>query len=182
MGEALAMLGYDVFPEALWYDDPSLQDDFYAGRYSRFGPLINRYEAFEDSPFNHSDFYVWLYEHCPDARFILTVRDTANLVASHKRWFAKLHQYVLSRDEQLAKRVRMLYQKEFGQGHGIDNELALVQRYEARNRAIADFFRSRSVPLLVLDIEKEPQPWLSVCEFLGESVPSQAFPHAKRTK
>jgi sulfotransferase family protein len=182
MAEALSMLGYDVFPELLWYDDPSLQDDFYAGRYSRVAALIDRYEAFEDSPFNHSDFYVWLYERFPEARFILTVRDTANLIASHKRWYAKLHEYVLARDERLAACARMLYRTEYGQRSGIDDECALARIYEARNRAVRDFFQANRAAFLELDIEKEPQPWRVVCEFLGEPVPSSAFPHAKRTK
>src|SRR5262245_15341156 len=120
MGEALAMLGYRVFPEPLWYSDPSLRDDFYAQRYGRLSDLIARYDAFEDSPFNHSRFYVWLYQTYADSRFILTLRDTARVIASYKRFFKQIESLVLEQDPDLYAYVKFFFRHEYGQTEPLD--------------------------------------------------------------
>ena len=182
MGEALAVLGFRVFPEPLWYGDPSLREDFYAGRYSRLIDLIDEYDTFEDSPFNHSDFYTWLHRNYSDAKFILTVRDTANVIGSYRRFFAKLDELVLEQDRVLKAYVKFFFQHEYGQAEPLDDEAQLGEIYEARNQAVTDFFRDKADQFLILDLEKEPCPWHRICAFLNEVVPSMKFPHMKRTK
>jgi hypothetical protein len=182
MGAALTRLGFDVFPEPLWYRDLALQAEFYAGRYAQLDELIRRYDAFEDSPFNHSDFFIHLYDQCPAAKFILTVRDTSNLVASHKRWLGKLQENLLPLDGELSTTVRRVLECEYGQRDGIDDEDRLACLYEGRNRRVTEFFRDKPKQFLTIDVERETEPWRVVCEFLNCEAPLEDFPHLKRTR
>jgi hypothetical protein len=182
MGQALATLGFSVFPESHWYADLPLRDDFYAGRYTRLAELIGSHDAFEDSPFNHGDFYKWLHGAYPGARFILTVRDTDGLIASHRRWLKHLRRLVFPQNREVEAFVRFFWQHEYRQGDFIDNEAAIREIYEARNRSAIEFFSDKPGTLLTLDLEQHAAPWDPLCAFLNVEVPSAAFPHLTRTK
>jgi hypothetical protein len=184
MGAALAALGYSVFPEELWYGDSTLREDFLAGRYDRLPSMIERYEAFEDSPFNHSGFFKWLYASHPEAKFILTVREAARLLSSHKRWLDKLDKYYFAENEALKAYARDFFRIEFGQNgtSRIDDEAKLIEMYEARNSAVISFFAAKPDQLLVIDLEREDSPWTTLCGFLHAPVPRVPFPHLKRTR
>ena len=182
MGRALTTLGYHLFPEPLWYGDASLREDFYAGRLERLKALIEQHDAFEDSPFNHSDFYQWLYREWPGAKFILTVREAANVVGSYKRWFKAIEGPVLEPDRELYDYVKFFFRHEYGQNEPLDDDARMASVYEARNRAVLEFFADRPGQFLAMDLERETSPWQRLCEFLEEPVPSTDFPHLKRTQ
>jgi hypothetical protein len=182
MGQALATLGFAVLPESCWYDDRVMREEFYAGRYSRLADLIGQYDAFQDSPFNHGDFYEWLYSAYPDASFVLTVRDAGGMIASHKRWLTHLRNHVFTEKRDVEAFVRYFWQHEYRQGEFIDNEAAIREIYEARNQSVTRFFSDKSRSFLSLDLRNEPAPWDRLCAFLNVEVPSVAFPHLKRTQ
>ena len=181
-GQALATLGFGVLPESCWYDDRVMREEFYAGRYPRLADLIDKYDAFEDSPFNHGDFYEWLYGAYPDARFILTVRDADGLIASHKRWLTHLQTRVFPGKKDVEEFVRYFWQHEYRQGDFIDDEASIREIYEARNRSVTKFFSDKAGAFLSLDIRNEPAPWDRLCAFLNVEVPAVPFPHLKRTQ
>jgi sulfotransferase family protein len=183
MESALTMLGLRVCPAHVWWQNPALQTDFYRGEYGPVFDVIERFDAFQDSPFNHSNFYEVLYRAYPDAKFIFTMRDTDNWVGSRKRWRAILIEKFLTTDKQLEQAARLFLEQEYGQSdyRTIDEE-ADRSVYERRNRRVLDFFTDPARPLLTLDLEQEDRPWQKLCAFLGLPVPDQRFPHANRTK
>jgi hypothetical protein len=182
MQAALRALGFSVLPESVWYNDITLRREFYDGRYAKLFDIIEQYDAFEDSPFNHSDFYQRLYERYPDARFILTVRDPEGVVASHKRWLATLRRTVFAADKDVEAFVEMFWRQEYGQGKFIDDEEKLKAIYARRNESIVEFFRGKSHQFLMMDLQKESHPWDKLCGFLYREVPQMDFPHLNRTK
>jgi hypothetical protein len=180
---ALSMLGLTVCPTGAWWANPDLQADFYAAQYGPVFDLIDRYDAFQDSPFNHSDFYRVLAHTYPDAHFIMTVRDTDHWVASRRRWRAALIGGILQKNKQLEAAGRLYLLREYGQSDYLNvDEHAERLVYENRNQAVINFFRDTNRELLVLDLEEEPAPWQRLCGFLGRPVPAEDFPHANRTK
>jgi hypothetical protein len=180
---ALTILGLRVCPTEMWWQDPVLQDEFYRGRHSLVFDLVARFDGFRDSPFNHSDFYEVLCRHHPDARFILTVRNTDHWIASRKRWRAFLIANVLPRDRQLEAAGRLFFEHEYGQRDHLNiDEQSERTIYEARNTAVVDHFNTHDRPLLILDLENESHPWQRLCGFLGTQVPDASFPHSNRTK
>src|SRR5438270_8453783 len=172
MAQALSTLGYRMFPEQLWYGDSSLRAEYYAGEFDRLSALVAQYDAFEDSPFNHSDFYVWLFHACPDAKFILAVRDTANVVESYRRFLTKIEGPVLEQDPELHAYIRFFFRHEYGQTNPLDDEAQLARLYETRNQRVMDFFHDKPGRLLTLDLERESLPWQRICSFLGEPIPA----------
>jgi hypothetical protein len=184
MEAALTALGLRVAPTQLWWNDPALQTDFYEGRYQPVFDVIAGYDAFQDSPYNHSEFYKVLHERYPDARFVLTVRNAGNWVASRRRWRAALHAKLIADNNlQLERAGRLFFEREYGQSDYLNaDEEAETRVYETRNRAVISFFSGKAAPLLVLDLEQERDAWQLLCGFLGLAVPSDAFPHANRTK
>jgi hypothetical protein len=78
--------------------------------------------------------------------------------------------------------VKLFWQQEYRQTNWLDDETTVRRIYEARNAAVIDFYKGKQDQLLVLDLEKEVQPWQAVCTFLGVPAPNATFPHVKRTQ
>lgn len=182
MERALSVLGLTVCPTEAWWANPELQSEFYASHYGPVFDLIAKYDAFQDSPFNHSDFYQALAETYPDARFILTLRDTDHWVASRKRWRTILIAGLFQKDKQLEAAGKLYLLREYGQPDHLNvDERAERSVYENRNRAVIDFFRNTNRDLLVLNLEEEAEPWQRLCGYLEMPVPTKDFPHENRT-
>lgn len=66
-----------------------LRDEFFSGRWDRVFELIDKHDAFQDTPFSTGGgaFVAALRDRYPDAKFILTVRDSA------EQWFNSLERF-----------------------------------------------------------------------------------------
>jgi hypothetical protein len=181
--EALTILGFELFPEQQWYDDWDLQQSFFAGNHGPVFDLIEKFDAFKDTPFNHSDFFKELHSRYPTALYILTLRDEDELIASHRRWNAVLESEVFPNDQHLKAVAAEFWRREYGQEVAVGDEDFIKATYRARNESILDFFRQRSQQLLVFDLTQESDPWGKLCEFVKRPVPATTvFPHANRTQ
>lgn len=102
----------------------------------------------------------------PDAKFILTIRDTEGWLASYRHYFP----------DQNNPLRRWMYGVEQLSG----NEARYRTVYEAQNAEIRAHFAKRPQNFLVMDLEKG-DGWLKLVSFLGEDA-LKPFPHANKAK
>lgn len=172
--KALQILGYSVCPEHIMFSINSKY--FYEhsiGNYENLFKIVNNYNAFEDRPWNHDDFYKKLDEKFPDSKFILTIRDTDNWIESYRRWSIKIH---------LKEKwfYKLISQVCYGVDDFLSDELNMRNKYNKRNQDIINYFKDTN-KLLVLNFE-ESQDWKPLCNFLNKPNPNCEFPHLNRTK
>lgn len=172
--KSLELLGYSVCPENIMFSQNSkyfIEQSI--GSYESLFNLVLKYDAFEDRPWNHSDFYKILDKKFDKSKFILTVRDTNNWIESYKRWSKKI-----------GLKNKWFYQLVSQVCYNVDDFLSdeenMRNKFEERNQQVIDYFKNTD-KLLVIDFEKN-QEWDILCEFLNKPIPSQNFPHLNRTK
>jgi hypothetical protein len=156
---ALRALGYRVCFNLQWNNPQIIRD---MKRICR--QLTEHYDAFEDNPWPL--LYRDLYEWYPDARFILTIRDTDGWYRSALNWFG-------DRDTLMR---RFIYGDDAGSPVG--NEAIYRARYDRHNAEVREFFGTRPAQLLTMDVTRG-QGWPELCDFLGHPAPNRPFPHAK---
>jgi Sulfotransferase domain len=156
LGHAFVLLG---FRHTSW--DPALWDAFERGEYEPVFAIAERYESFEDGPWNGGDFYRALDARFPESKFVLTIRDPESWLVSHEHHFSAegrreiperywIHDYAAKRAE-------------------------ILRDYEARNEEVREHFRDRPEDLLVLDVVGG-EGWERLCPFLGLQPPGGPFP------
>jgi hypothetical protein len=121
---------------------------------------LEDYDAFQDNPWPL--LYRELDTRCPGSRFILTTRP------SH-RWIQSVCRHFGETSTPMREWI-------YGAGSPLGNEDVYLQRYEAHNAAVREYFASRPSDLLELPMG-EQDGWNELCEFLGHPVPQSPFPH-----
>lgn len=157
---ALGLLGLKVHPGA----------SKTRGRFSVNNPEIStvalgecsRRVAAWDAFIQHP--WAWLWPHWyiryPDAKFVLTVRDTDEWWESNLAYF---------------KDSTVMREWVYGAGNPEGNEALYREVFEEHNRRVAE-----SIPgVLVLNIPAG-DGWGKLCGFLGVDVPDVEFPHLNR--
>lgn len=126
--------------------------------------VIADYDAFQDNPWP----VIWqhLVAQYPDARYILTVRDSDAWIASACRYFGK----------QTTPMRRLIYGADAGSPIGF--EARYKQRYEAHNHAVREYFSGKE-NFLELNVA-QVDAWPRLCEFLQQPLINAEFPHANR--
>jgi hypothetical protein len=121
------------------------------------------FDAFQDNP------WPVLYRHLdrryPGSRFILTVRDPQEWIASAVRYFGAG-----------STPVR---EWTYGAGSPVGNEQLYLRRYQRHNEEVLAWFAVRD-DLLVMDIARG-DGWAALCGFLGCDAPALPFPHENRS-
>ena len=156
-----------------------------------FGRII-RYchssDAFQDIPFSLPETYRYLDEAFPDAKFILTIRD------SNDQWFQSLvrfHTKLFSSDKSRPPNERDLDNASYRyRGFGLDAmkivfnypEVELydfdsyTQLYEKHNASVIEYFKDRPDKLLILNVSS-PNAYQDLSSFLNVKVPEKSrFP------
>jgi len=157
LGQALAKLGYRVCGDVATAD-PAIADRAVAIARE----LTPHYDAFQDNPW--PILYRELHGWYPEAKFVLTVRDTEDWLASMVDFFKDRH----------SPMRRWIYGVDAPRG----NEATFRERYERHNRDVLAHFRERPDQLLVMDFAKG-DGWEKLCRFLALPVPSVEFPRVK---
>lgn len=158
--QALAILGYTVTgPNGV--NDPNISRNVM----SLASRLIPQYDAFQDNPW--PIIYKQLDRLLPDAKFILTIRDSDRWIESQVRYFG-------TDDSPMRKWI-------YGKSHPKGNEDIYRKRYESHNKEVLKHFAPNNEKLLVMNLE-EGDGWKKLCDFLGESTPNKPFPHANRSR
>ena len=156
VGRALEKLGFRTFHGSSPYleiqnDAFNWSADAFAPHLGRVKNLVNLYDAFEDSPF------MWIYkemqEAFPDAKFILTERDSAQVARSDINMWKQLGR------------------------HPIPEAHQFIDRYERHHDDALEYF-GNSKQLLTLRLGAGNE-WQKICNFLELPVPTKvAFPRA----
>lgn len=170
---ALSLLKYKIFPQRLSYSPMGLIYDLEKENYSKIIDVAKSYEAFDDSPWNHSDFYKTLDISFPNSKFILTLRDTDNWIDSVIRWDKIMNLRNFKWYSSLSKTC-------YKMDSYLDDIKTLTENYEKRNLDIIDYFKSKN-NLLLMDLEKG-DGWEKLCAFLECEIPNNPFPHLNKTK
>ena len=151
---ALRLFGYKVIGQKRW-DDPEIFKNVPQAAFA----MLDDFDAFQDHPW--PNIYKELDRHCPDSKFILTLRPSDEWIASVVRHFGRtstpMREWV------------------YGVGSPMGNETAYIERYERHNRDVLDYFKERPGDLLVMRIT-EGDGWEKLCPFLGKGLRDIPFP------
>lgn len=168
-----------------------LIDDWARRDFHRIIAYCRTADAFQDVPFSLNHTYGVLDHAYPGAKFILTIRDsadewfdslrrfhtkligkqrvpTADDLREHeyldKGWLWHAHQLLFNVDES------NLYARDY-----------YVEQYERHNRQVLDYFRHRPDDLLVLNVG-ERDAMRALCEFLGVENDGRQMPHLNNSQ
>jgi hypothetical protein len=112
-------------------------------------------------------FYKELYVIYPDAKYILTIRDTNKWIRSVVTYFASI-------------RIP-LHKKIYGVPCAEGYEYRYKEVYEQTNKQILKFFKNKP-NFLIMEMGKNFN-YETLCGFLGlEEIPHEDFPHARNNK
>lgn len=150
LGACFEMLGYTHIG---WNDD--LEGKYLCGNFDSLFNIAEKYQSFEDTPWNSDNFYRELDQRFPGSKFILTIRDTAEWFRSYSTFFHEMVPDVASQEHQL------------------------VADYERRNAEVVEYFVQRPDDLLVMRI-CDGEGWAKICPFLGQPTPDLPFPHLNK--
>ncbi len=118
-------------------------------------------------------FYEVLYEAYPDAKFILTTRDSerwAESVSRSMKHFPKLKAFrFVTRVRAMLELMDTLIVPKFGSLN--PSKAHLIELLAEHNRAVQAFVPSEK--LLVYEVK---DGWAPLCDFLGQPVPDTPFP------
>jgi len=158
--------------------------------FSRIIDYCNTAEAFQDIPFSLPDTYQLLDAAFPGSKFILTVRENADI------WYRSLttfHSKVfgggkIPTEDELARAsyrfkgwalCAMQAISAFPDGDPYNKE-CLVQAYDSHNTRVQEYFRNRPADLLTISLAAEGS-FQQFCDFLGKSSKNCCFPWENRT-
>ena len=172
--EALSKLGFKFCPEYVAYSrSVNYFQNQISKKYDSLFELVDKYDAFEDRPWNHTDFYKELDKYSPNSKFILTIRDVNNWISSYERWGKKV-----------SLKNKWYYNMVSNECYGVDDVLSnkeiMKKKYEERNQEIIEYFKDTN-KLFVMDIEKNSE-WGGLCKFLNKPIPTSKFPNTNKTK
>jgi hypothetical protein len=163
------MLGYRLCPEDIMYNFGSVHfKHFQDGKFDGILNLVHQYDAFEDRPWNHTDFYKVLDKTFEGSKFILTTRNVEQWWDSYIRWNNKIG----LRD---SWHYRINSEVCYGLSSFLDNPDLSKKTYLDRNNKIKDYF-SDNPNFLLLDVN-EDNKFEKLCRFLNKEVPSELYPH-----
>jgi len=163
LGKALRMLGYAPVKDRPWFvlkDNRGNFDNFAKDRknWPKFFDAVkataNVHQGFADAPWLF--LYKELSEWYPDAKFVLTVRESAAKVVRSEHW------------QWRNKKER-------------PSDRQFAERYENHNAAVKQFFADKPGRLLIMCFERG-DGWRQLCRFLGKPIVNGKFPHEHKSR
>ena len=147
--------------------DLALSNKVYvSGDYETIFCEVEKYNSFDDGPWNRGEFYKLLDQRFPNSKFILTIREPADWVESHEKHF--------SSNSNVLRIGPELWINDYDKQQNID-------LYQKRNEQVLEYLKNRPGQLLVINICND-EGWEKLCSFLGLSVPDIPFPLANVTQ
>lgn len=188
LAAALCSLGFRVGDQI---QAELLIDDWARRDFHRIIAYCRTADAFQDVPFSLNHTYAVMDHAYPGAKFILTIRDSADewfdsLLRFHAKLIGK-HRVPTADDlrdyEYLGKgwlwhAHRLLFNVDesnlYARAH-------YVEQYELHNRQVVDYFRHRPNDLLVLNVG-QPDAMQSLCDFLRIGYDGRQMPHLNTSR
>lgn len=148
-------------------------------------------EAFQDVPFSLPYTFQHLDVAFPDAKFILTERDSAeqwyqSLITFHSKLWANGERIPTVDDLKAATYRGLGYAFKFNKyvfntpENDVYNQSILMAHYLDYNQSVKDYFKSRPEKLLVINVSKS-QDYATLCGFLGQPITRTDFPWENKT-
>lgn len=168
-----------------------------------FDPIIqycHSAEIFQDVPFSLPETYKYLDVAFPDAKYILTIRDSPSQHANSVINFAKKrfggqlpnledikkYDYVHpgwsynnliwrtgNREMSIAEKEKQVVETRY-------NAESMMDKYTKYNEAVKEYFKDRPEKLLVINVAK-PEEYKRFCEFFGLPSKFDTFPWKNKT-
>ena len=153
-----------------------LIEDWYKRDFKSTLEYCENYDAFQDVPFSLPYTFIFLEQHFPQAKFILTIRD------SPEQWYSSLtafHSKVLCNGTRIPniqdlKSATYRYEGYAYTTHkamfntpdeDLYNKEILISYYENYVDSVQDYFRSKPEKLLVINVAKDGD-YSRLCKFL----------------
>lgn len=166
-----------------------LNKEYFKGNFDAIIRYCHSARVFQDVPFSWPETYKHLDRAFPDAKFILTIRD------SPEQWYNSLLQFHTKRtghkptkeDFIKSKYVRKGWQWEsFGPFTNKDSEDIWdkewhTTRYQNHNNAIIEYFSDRPEKLLVINVSHKDS-YKRFCDFIGQEAKRAEFPWENKTQ
>ena len=162
---ALNLLGYRITKGRQSYKDKFQSSDdidmLNKGEFLMLIDTILPFDAVIDNPWNI--IYEKLDQRFPDSKFILTLREAEEWLASAMTYFHY---------RQLSPIVKWIY----GVDSLLGNEQILLDRYKHHNQEVLKYFKGRPKDLLIVNWGKG-SGWEELCTFLNKPIINLPFPH-----
>ena len=161
MASVMAALGYSVSHKNVWW---TTNADLEQEELLQIAmEATENADAFVNNPWPL--LYQELDEKYPNAKFILTVRDSESWMQSARNHFSGIY--------------RPEYKSVYGLPHFDGHEDEFLAQFEAHNAGVEEYFRDRPGKLLVVDLING-DGWEPICDFLDKPVPDMGFIHTNR--
>ncbi|RMA57964.1 sulfotransferase [Ulvibacter antarcticus] len=168
-----------------------LVEDWFKRDFKSLITYCKKYEAFQDAPFSLPYTFIILEQYFPNAKFILTVRDSPD------QWYnslTKFHSKLWSNGidaptiEDL-KNAEYLYK---GYAYDVNralfntpendpyNKKILIEYYKDHNSIVKEYFRSQPNKLLVINVSNK-NDYFKLCDFLGKPAVNDNFAWENKT-
>lgn len=146
---------------------------------------ITRYfNAFFDLPWGGGTLYKTLYEHYPDAHYLLSVRDEQDWYRSLENMLMQFGSDKDSALDHIHKRgaygASYFFRKYLKLDSLKNNRQTLIDLYNRHNDSVVEFFNKKNKAILVKDFTQSKDSWVSLCDFLGKDNPDVPFPHRNK--
>ena len=192
---AFEMLGFKVGNHeiaGLFLDDWAKRD------FSRLIRFCERADAFQDIPFSINFTYQALDQAFPNAKFILTIRNSAE--EWYQSWvrftnkFCGKENNALPTVEDLQQHPYIyqgfmwrFHQLNYGVGLTVDKSLLFdrqlyINYYHQYNQNVINYFRYRPQDLLILNLADNSNNMEKLCNFLGVQYQGQIMPHDNKSQ
>jgi hypothetical protein len=141
-------------------------------------PTLEQFYALSDNPLPL--LYRKLDEVYKNSKFILTIRDEVEWLASVKRlWDPRYNKNI--RFWKAYPITNQIHTALYGQPHF--DPLVFLERYRRHNQGVRDYFKDRPDDLLVIDLDKPRGKMAALCKFLGlPPMPDGSYPRANRSR
>src|SRR5690606_32556576 len=157
-----------------------LLDSWYERDFKKIIKFCKTAEAFQDVPFSLPYTFQHLDVAFPDAKFILTERDSAeqwyqSLITFHSKLWANGERIPIADDLKAATYRGLGYAFKFNKyvfntpESDVYNQSILMSHYLDYNHGVKDYFKSRPEKLLVINVSKS-QDYATLCGFLGQPI------------
>lgn len=165
LAHALELLGYKT------KDYPGLVHYIPGNLTTIDASLLDAYDALTDTPI--PSFYRELDARFPDAKFILTIRDTDGWLKSCKKQFT----------QKLADKQNDAHNQLFLDLYGctVFDEDKFLSGYNQFVNDVQEYFRGRPDKLLIMNVTAG-DGWEKLCPFLNKAIPRIPFPKANVTQ
>jgi hypothetical protein len=183
LGAALKDLGYRVGDQT---EAEKLVEDWARRDFTRLVRYCRSADAFQDVPFSLDYTYQVLHYAFPGSKFILTVRDSADvwyesLIRFHTKLLGKNHlptpdelrAFPYHKGGWLWRIQELVYD---ATEESLYDRQKYVAHYERHNEQVQDYFRHRADALLILNLA-DSDALVRLCAFLGKPFSGGVMPH-----